>query len=46
MFVKTPTIEDLKNRLIARGTETEETLAKRIGNAEKEMQTAFDSGIF
>lgn len=33
VFVQTPTIEDLKHRLEARGTETEETLAKRIGNA-------------
>lgn len=46
VFVNTPTIDDLKARLEARGTETEETLAKRIGNAETEMKMATDSGIF
>ena len=46
VFVKTPSIDDLKNRLVARRTETEETLSKRIGNAEKEMEMAYDSAIF
>ena len=46
VFVQTPTIEDLRQRLEARGTETEETLAKRIGNAEKEIEKANELGIF
>ena len=45
-FVSTPTIDDLKERLIARGTETEETLNRRIHNAEEELKMATDSGIF
>ena len=34
VLVTTPSIDELKRRLEARGTETEETLAKRVGNAE------------
>ena len=33
VFVKTPALEDLRIRLLARGTETEESLAKRLRNA-------------
>jgi guanylate kinase len=40
VFIKTPSIEELRRRLEARGTETEETLAKRIGNAEAEIKLA------
>ncbi len=40
VLINTPSIEELKNRLQARGTETEETLAKRIGNAEAEIKLA------
>jgi guanylate kinase len=46
VFVKTPTIDDLKARLVARGTETEETLAKRLGNAESEQHMAVECGFF
>ena len=46
VFVKTPTIEDLRRRLEARGTETEETLGKRVGNAEKEVGMGEETGIF
>lgn len=46
VFVQTPTIEDLRQRLVARGTETEETLAKRVSAAEREMKMAQESGIF
>ena len=40
IFINTPSIDELKKRLQARGTETEETLAKRIGNAEAEIKLA------
>ena len=46
LFVQTNTIDDLKQRLVARGTETEETLNKRLSNAENEMKTAKGSGLF
>lgn len=37
LFVKPPTIEDLKNRLELRGTETSETLEARISKATYEL---------
>eukprot|EP00347_Sterkiella_histriomuscorum_P011913 403370616 len=46
VLITVPSIEELRNRLQARGTETEETLAKRVGNAEKELKTAEEIGIF
>lgn len=46
MFVTLPSIEELKRRLVARGTETEESLKKRLANAEMEIKMANDSGIF
>jgi guanylate kinase len=46
VFVQTHTVDDLKERLIARGTESEETLAKRVSNAEKEMNLAKECGLF
>lgn len=46
VFVQTPTVEDLRQRLVARGTETEETLAKRVSAAEKEMTMARECGLF
>ena len=45
-FIQTNTINDLRERLNARGTETEETLNKRVSNAEKEMNMAKESGLF
>jgi guanylate kinase len=40
-------LEDLKARLQARGTETEETLARRVANAEAELKAAYEhSDIF
>ncbi len=33
IFIQTPTIEDLRNRLVKRGTETPETLETRINKA-------------
>lgn len=46
VFVQTPTIDDLRARLTARGTETEESLAKRLSNAESEMNAAVECGLF
>ena len=46
VFVKTPTLEDLRIRLLARGTETEESLAKRLRNAQTELDMAEESGLF
>ena len=37
VFVKPPGIEELKNRLVARATETDESLAARIRRAEEEL---------
>ena len=44
IFVAPPSIEELKNRLQGRGTETAESLQKRLGKAADEMaqQDAFD----
>jgi guanylate kinase len=37
IFVMPPSIEELRSRLVNRGTETEETLARRLGKAEEEI---------
>lgn len=37
VFVRPPSIEHLRERLVARGTETEESLKKRLDTAKKEM---------
>ena len=44
IFVKPPSIEVLEQRLRSRGTETEESIKKRLGRAELELQQgeAFD----
>lgn len=44
IFLRTPTLEILSERLQKRGTETEETLALRLSKAEYELgfQSAFD----
>lgn len=44
IFVAPPSIEELKNRLEGRNTETAESLQKRLGKAKEEMaqQDAFD----
>lgn len=46
LFVKTPTLKDLELRLIARKTETPESLRKRLDNAEREVKFAEESGLF
>lgn len=47
VFVKPPSISELKNRLIKRNTETNEDLAKRIERAELELtyETKFDKVV-
>lgn len=47
IFIKPPSIEELKNRLQNRGTENEESLNKRVKKAEYELNfaTKFDSII-
>jgi guanylate kinase len=37
VFITTPTMEDLKKRLMARGSDDETTIAKRLENAKKEI---------
>ena len=37
IFLLPPSLEELENRIRGRGTETEESLAKRLGSAKKEI---------
>ena len=46
VFIQTKNVEELRARLTARGTETEETLNKRVSAAEKEMKMAKECGLF
>ena len=46
LFLTVPSIIELERRLIARNTETEESLKKRIANAEKEIKAAEEWGRF
>jgi len=40
LFLTVPSIKELESRLIARKTETEESLKRRLANAEKEIKAA------
>lgn len=40
IFVAPPSLQELENRLRSRGTETEESLKKRLGKADQEMKSA------
>lgn len=40
IFILPPSLEELKKRLSSRGTETEESLAIRLGNAREEFEQA------
>lgn len=42
IFVVPPSFQELKKRIIKRGSETKETLAIRLKNAKKELQSSFD----
>lgn len=41
VFVMPPSVDDLHKRLVARASETEDSLMKRLTKAEKEMQYAY-----
>ena len=38
VFVTPPTVEELKNRLVGRGTETEDVIADRLARAAEEAE--------
>jgi guanylate kinase len=46
VFVNVPSIKELERRLLARKSETPESLARRLANAEKEIEFAKELGIF
>ncbi len=46
VLVVPPSMEELKNRLIGRGTEDEESLQRRLGKSEAELKLSRDSGIY
>lgn len=46
VFIKTPSIEDLEKRLRGRGTETEESLNKRLNTAKGELEYGATEGNF
>ena len=46
IFVKPPTLDDLKNRLLNRGTETDESLKKRLSVAQAELEYGKKFRIF
>jgi guanylate kinase len=41
VFILPPSLKELENRITLRGTETEESLKKRLGSALKEIEQAF-----
>ena len=46
VFVAPPSVDNLEQRLRGRGTETEETLTRRLGNAQREMEYGYGEGNF
>ncbi|PWA94743.1 guanylate kinase-like domain-containing protein [Artemisia annua] len=46
IFISPPSFEELEKRLRARGTETEEQVQKRLGNAKEELEQGKSSGLF
>lgn len=46
LFISPPSMEALEKRLRGRGTETEEAIKKRLGNASKEMEYGQTEGNF
>ena len=46
LFISPPSMEELEKRLRGRGTETEEAIQKRLGNAKKEMDYGHEAGNF
>ena len=46
LFISPPSMDELEKRLRGRGTETEEAITKRLGNAAKEMTYGQQDGNF
>lgn len=46
LFISPPSMESLEKRLRGRGTETEEAIKKRLGNAAKELEYGREAGNF
>ena len=46
IFISPPSMEELEKRLRGRGTEKEEDIIKRLGNAQKEMDYGAGEGNF
>lgn len=46
IFVAPPSIEELEKRLRGRGTETEDAIKTRLGNAQKEIDAKDEEGLF
>jgi guanylate kinase len=46
LFISPPSMDELEKRLRGRGTETEEAITKRLGNAAKEMEYGQEAGNF
>ena len=46
LFISPPSMETLEQRLRGRGTETEEAIKKRLGNAQKELDYGNEAGNF
>lgn len=46
LFISPPSMEELEKRLRGRGTETEEAIKKRLGNAKKELDYGQEAGNF
>mmetsp|Transcript_30630 Transcript_30630/g.47005 ORF Transcript_30630/g.47005 Transcript_30630/m.47005 type:complete len:420 (-) Transcript_30630:173-1432(-) len=46
LFIAPPSVEELEKRLRGRGTETEESIQKRLGNASKELEYGQQAGNF
>eukprot|EP00330_Aristerostoma_sp_ATCC50986_P001621 CAMPEP_0114589374 /NCGR_PEP_ID=MMETSP0125-20121206/11833_1 /TAXON_ID=485358 ORGANISM="Aristerostoma sp., Strain ATCC 50986" /NCGR_SAMPLE_ID=MMETSP0125 /ASSEMBLY_ACC=CAM_ASM_000245 /LENGTH=107 /DNA_ID=CAMNT_0001786219 /DNA_START=507 /DNA_END=830 /DNA_ORIENTATION=+ len=46
LFIEAPSIEELRNRLVKRGTEKEEQIERRLKNAEGELQIAKETPLY
>ena len=46
LFISPPSMEELEKRLRGRGTENEDSIKKRLGNAKKEMDYGHEAGNF
>jgi len=46
IFVSPPSLQELEKRLRGRGTETEETIARRLKNAQGELEYTKKPGFF